>query len=48
MQDNIILRTISFSQETIQYPCFKLEIISVAHKDPYTWNIKTFDKLKKF
>ena len=35
-------------QETIRYPCFKPEMDSQAHKDPYTWNIKTFQKFKKF
>ena len=34
-------------QETIQYPCFKPEIVSLAHKDPYTWNTKIFQKLEK-
>ena len=39
-QDINILRTNSLSQETIRYPCFKPEIVSQAHKDPYTWNIQ--------
>ena len=40
-----ILRTISLSQETIQYPCFKPEKDSLAHKDPYNWNMqKIFQK----
>ena len=43
-QDNNILRTISLPQETIWYPCFKPEIFSQAHKDPYTWN-KNFQKI---
>ena len=47
-QDINILRTNSLSQETIRYPCFKSEIVSKAHKDPYTWNIKNFQKFKKF
>ena len=29
-----ILKTISLSEETIQYPYFKLQIVSLAHKDP--------------
>ena len=36
------------SLEAIQYPFFKPEIVSLAHKDPYTWNIKNFLKMKKF
>ena len=44
IQDNNILRTISLSQETIRYPSFKPEIASQAHKDPYTWNKKNFQK----
>ena len=47
-QDITILRTNSLSQETIRYPCFKPEIVSQAHKDPYTWNIQIFQKLEKF
>ena len=46
-----ILRTISLSQVTIQYLCFNPERDSLAHKDPYTWNMqKNFQKLckKKF
>ena len=44
----IILRTISFSQETIQYPCLKRETVSLAHKDPYSWYmIKIFRKFEK-
>ena len=35
-------------QETIRYPCFKLEIVSQADKAPYTWNIKAFQKFEKF
>ena len=34
------------SQETIQYPCFKPEIVSRAHKDQYNWTIKMFRKFK--
>ena len=34
VQDIIIFKTISLSQETIQYSVFKSEIASVAHKDP--------------
>ena len=41
-----ILRTNSLSQETIRYPCFKAEFVSHSHKDPYTWNIQIFKKLK--
>ena len=41
-QDINILRTNSLSKETTQYPCFKPEIVSQAHKDPYTWNIQNF------
>ena len=47
-QDINILRTISLSQETIQYPCFKPEIVSLAHKDPYARNIEIFQKFEKF
>ena len=36
------------SQETIQYPCYKPEIISQAHRDPYIWNIKIVQKFEKF
>ena len=39
-QDIKKLRTISLSYESIQYLRFKPEIVSLAHKDPYTWNIK--------
>ena len=39
-QDINILRTNSLSQETIWYPGFNPEIVSQAHKDPYTWNIQ--------
>ena len=47
-QDINILRTNSLSQETIQYPCFKPEIVLQAQKDPYTSNtIKTFQKFEK-
>ena len=46
-QDITILRTNSLSQETIRYSCFKPEIVSQAHKDPYTWNIQIFQKLEK-
>ena len=43
-----ILRTISLSQETTQYPCFKPEKDSLAHRDPYTWNMqKIFQKVEK-
>ena len=35
------------SQETIQYPCFNPETVSLAHKDLYTWNIKIFGKFEK-
>ena len=44
IQDINILQTISSPQETIQYPCFKPEIFSLAHKDPNTWN-KNFPKI---
>ena len=47
-QDINILRTNSLSHETIGYPCFKPEIVSQAHKDPYTWNIQIFQKFEKF
>ena len=40
-----ILRTISLSQETIQYLCFKKD--SLAHKDPYTWNMQIILKFEK-
>ena len=43
-QDINILRTNSLSQETIRYPCFKPEIISQDHKDPYNWNTQIFLK----
>ena len=46
VQDINILRTNSLSQETIWYPCFKPEIVSQAHKDPYTWNTKIFQKFE--
>ena len=36
------------SQETIQYPSFKPEIVTQTRKDPYTWNIKIFRKLEEF
>ena len=36
------------SQETIRCPCFKPEIVSQAHKDSYTSNIKIFRKFEKF
>ena len=36
------------SQETIRYPSFKPEIVSQAHKDPYTWNTKIFQKFGNF
>ena len=43
-----MLRTISLSQKTIQYLCFKPEKDSPAHKDPYTWNMqKIFQKFWK-
>ena len=45
-QDINILRTNSLSQETTRYLCFKPEIVSQAHKDPYTWNIQIFQILK--
>ena len=48
IQDINILRTNSLSQETIRYPCFKPEIVSQAHEDPYTWNIQIFKKFEKF
>ena len=47
-QDINILRINSLSQEIIRYPCFKPEIVSQAHKDPYTWNIRIFQKFEKF
>ena len=47
-QDINILRTNSLSQETIRYPRFKPEIVSQAHKDPYTCNIQIFQKFEKF
>ena len=47
-QDINVLRTISLSQETIRYPCFKPKIVSQAHKDPYTWNKQIFQKFEKF
>ena len=47
-QDINILRTNSLSQDTIRYPCFKPEIVSQAHKDPYSWNIQFFQKFTKF
>ena len=34
MCDIIIFKTISLSQETIQYPYFKPQVGSLAHKDP--------------
>ena len=34
------------SQENIQYPCFKTEIFSLAHKDPYAWKSSNFISLK--
>ena len=43
-----MLRTNSLSQETIKNPCFEPEIVSLAHKDPYAWNIKIFQKFEKF
>ena len=43
-----VLRTNSLSQENIRYPCFKPEIVSQAHKDPYTWNIQIFQKFEMF
>ena len=48
MQVINILRTNSLSQKTIRYPCFKPEIFLQAHRDPYTWNIKIFQKIEKF
>ena len=47
-RDINILRTNSLSQEIIRYPCFKPEIVSQAHKDPYTWNIQIFQNFEKF
>ena len=47
-QDINILRTDSLSQETIRFHCFRPEIVSHAHKDPYTWNIQIFQKFEKF
>ena len=48
IEDISILRTNSFSQKTIKYPCFKPEMVSLAQKDPYTWNmIKIFQKYEK-
>ena len=47
-QDINILRTNSLSKETIRYPSFKPEIVSQAHKDPYTWNIQIFQKFERF
>ena len=38
------------SQEAHKYPCFKPDwlIVSLAHKDPYTWNKKkNFQKFEK-
>ena len=32
IQDNNIFKTISLSQESMQYPCFKSEIVSLAQK----------------
>ena len=46
-QDINILRIKSLSQETIRYPCLKPEIVSQAHKDPYTWNIQILNFPKK-
>ena len=49
IQHTNILRTISLSQETIQYLCFKPEIVSLTHKDLYTRNmIKIFQKFDNF
>ena len=48
IQDINILRNNSLSQETIEYPCFKPEIASLAHKDPYALNMKIFQKFEKF
>ena len=48
MQDINILRTNLLSQETIRYPCFKPEIVSQAHKDPYIWNIQIFQKCEVY
>ena len=49
IQDINILRTISLSQEIIQYLCFKPEIASLTHKDSYTRNmIKIFQKFEFF
>ena len=47
-QEINILRTNSLSQETIRCPCFKPEIVSQAHKDPYNWNIQIFKNFEKF
>ena len=47
-QDINILRTNSLSQENTRYPCFRPQIVSQAHKDPYTSNtIKIFQKFGK-
>ena len=42
-----MLRIIYWSQETIQYPCFKPELVSVVYKDPYTYNIKILQNFEK-
>ena len=48
-QDIKILRTISLSHETILYPCFKPEIVSLNHKDPYILNMmKYIQNIEKF
>ena len=47
-QDINILRTNSLFQEPMRYPCFKPEIVSQAHKDPYTGNIQIFQQIEKF
>ena len=46
IHDIKFLRTISFSQETLQYLYFKHEIVSLAYKIPYTWNMKVFRKFE--
>ena len=36
------------SQQTIKNPCFNPEKVSMAHKDPYAWNmIKIFRKFEE-
>ena len=51
IQDINILQTISSPQETIQYPCFKPEIFSLAqrskHFRKFSENLKTLNLIEK-